>query len=172
MSIKLGTRGSPLSLAQTSWVLDELKNTNPSLTFEIEKITTKGDTDTRPLFAMEQKGIFEKEIDRAVSEKQVDFAVHSMKDVPSDLDSSLTIACVPKRESVNDVLITNDGFSLDSIPSGSTVGSSSLRRAVQISRKRPDLNVKPIRGNIETRINKVAEKKIDALFLQKLEFLD
>ena len=167
MSIKLGTRGSPLSLAQTSWVLDELKNTNPSLTFEIEKITTKGDTDTRPLFAMEQKGIFEKEIDRAVSEKQVDFAVHSMKDVPSDLDSSLTIACVPKRESVNDVLITNDGFSLDSIPSGSTVGSSSLRRAVQISRKRPDLNVKPIRGNIETRINKVTEKKIDAIVLAK-----
>ena len=166
MSIKLGTRGSPLSLAQTSWVLDELKNTNPSLTFEIEKITTKGDTDTRPLFAMEQKGIFEKEIDRAVSEKQVDFAVHSMKDVPSDLDSSLTIACVPKRESVNDVLITNDGFSLDSIPSGSTVGSSSLRRAVQISRKRPDLNVKPIRGNIETRINKVAEKKIDGIYLE------
>jgi len=116
---------------------------------------------------MEQKGIFEKEIDRAVSEKQVDFAVHSMKDVPSDLDSSLTIACVPKRESVNDVLITNDGFSLDSIPSGSTVGSSSLRRAVQISRKRPDLNVKPIRGNIETRINKVTEKKIDGIVLAK-----
>ena len=67
MSIKLGTRGSPLSLAQTSWVLDELKNTNPSLTFEIEKITNKGDTDTPPLFAMEQKGIFEIEIDRAVS---------------------------------------------------------------------------------------------------------
>ena len=116
---------------------------------------------------MEQKGIFEKEIDRAVSEKRVDFAVHSMKDVPSDLDSSLTIACVPKRESANDVLITNEGFSLDSIPSGSTVGSSSLRRAVQISRKRPDLNVKPIRGNIETRINKVIEKKIDGIVLAK-----
>ena len=97
MSYKLGTRGSPLSLAQTNWVLDELKKTNSSLEFDIEKITTKGDTDTRPLFEMEQKGIFEKEIDRAVSEKRVDFAVHSMKDVPSTLDSSLTIACVPKR---------------------------------------------------------------------------
>jgi hydroxymethylbilane synthase len=116
---------------------------------------------------MEQKGIFEKEIDRAVSEKRVDFAVHSMKDIPSTLDSSLIIACVPKRESVNDVLITNDGFTLDSIPSGSTIGSSSLRRAVQISRKRPDLNVKPIRGNIETRINKVTEKKIDGIVLAK-----
>ena len=167
MSYKLGTRGSPLSLAQTNWVLDELQKTDSSLIVDIEKITTKGDTDTRPLFEMEQKGIFEKEIDRAVSEKRVDFAVHSMKDVPSTIDSSLTIACVPKRESVNDVLITNDGFSLDSIPSGSTVGSSSLRRAVQISRKRPDLNVKPIRGNIETRIKKVTEKKIDGVVLAK-----
>jgi hydroxymethylbilane synthase len=167
LSYKLGTRGSPLSLAQTNWVLDELKKTNASLTFDIEKITTKGDTDTRPLFEMEQKGIFEKEIDRAVSEKRVDFAVHSMKDVPSTLDSSLTIACVPKRESANDVLITNAGFSLDSIPSGSTIGSSSLRRAVQISRKRPDLNVKPIRGNIETRIKKVTEKEIDGVVLAK-----
>ena len=167
MSYKLGTRGSPLSLAQTNWVLNELKKIDSSLTFDIEKITTKGDTDTRPLFEMEQKGIFEKEIDRAVSEKRVDFAVHSMKDVPSTIDSSLTIACVPKRESVNDVLITNDGFSLDSIPSGSTVGSSSLRRAVQISQKRPDLNVKPIRGNIETRIKKVTEKKIGGVVLAK-----
>ena len=167
MNYKLGTRGSSLSIAQTNWVLDELKKTNSSLTFDIEKITTKGDTDTRPLFAMEQKGIFEKEIDRAVAEKRVDFAVHSMKDVPSTLDSSLTIACVPKRESVNDVLITNDGYTLDSIPSGTVIGSSSLRRAVQISRKRPDVIVKPIRGNIETRINKVTENKIDGIVLAK-----
>ena len=167
MNYKLGTRGSSLSIAQTNWVLDELKKTDSSLTFDIEKITTKGDTDTRPLFAMEQKGIFEKEIDRAVAEKQVDFAVHSMKDVPSTLDPSLTIACVPQRESVNDVLITNDGYSLDSLPSGYVIGSSSLRRAVQISRKRPDITVKPLRGNIETRINKVIEKKIDGIVLAK-----
>ncbi len=167
MNYKVGTRGSNLSIAQTNWVLDELKKIDSTLNFEIEKIKTKGDTDTRPLFAMEQKGIFEKEIDRAVAEKQVDFAIHSMKDVPSTLDSSLTIACVPKRESINDVLITNDGYSLDSIPSGTVIGSSSLRRAVQISRKRPDVTVKPIRGNIETRINKVTEQKIDGVVLAK-----
>ena len=167
MNYKLGTRGSKLSLAQTNWVLEELKKTNSSLNFEIEKITTKGDTDTRPLFTMEQKGIFEKEIDRAVAEKRVDFAVHSMKDVPSTLDPSLTIACVPKRESVNDVLITKDGYSLDSVQSGFVIGSSSLRRAVQISRKRPDLIVKPLRGNIETRINKVVENQIDGIVLAK-----
>ena len=97
MSYKLGTRGSPLSLAQTNWVLDELKKTNQPLTFDIEKSTTKGDTDTRPLFEMEQKGIFEKEIDRAVSEKRVDFAVHSMKDVPSTLDLSLIHISEPTR---------------------------------------------------------------------------
>ena len=167
MNYKVGTRGSNLSIAQTNWVLDELKKIDSTLNFEIEKIKTKGDIDTRPLFAMEQKGIFEKEIDRAVAEKQVDFAIHSMKDVPSTLDSSLTIACVPKRESINDVLITNDGYSLDSIPSGTVIGSSSLRRAVQISRKRPDVIVKPIRGNIETRINKVTEQKIDGVVLAK-----
>ena len=97
MNYIIGTRGSKLSLAQTNWVIDELKKTDTSLTFEIKTISTKGDTDTRPLFAMEQKGIFEKEIDRAVAEKEVDFAVHSLKDVPSQLDSSLVIACVPKR---------------------------------------------------------------------------
>ena len=167
MNYKLGTRGSKLSLSQTNWVLEELKKTDSSLSFEIEKITTKGDTDTRPLFTMEQKGIFEKEIDRAVSEKRVDFAVHSMKDVPSTLDPSLTIACVPRRESINDVLITNDGYSLDSLPSDYVLGSSSLRRAVQISRKRPDITVKPLRGNIETRINKVIDKKIDGIVLAK-----
>ena len=167
MNYKLGTRGSKLSLAQTNWVLEELKKTDSSLNFEIEKITTKGDTDTRPLFTMEQKGIFEKEIDRAVAEKHVDFAVHSMKDVPSTLDPSLTIACVPKRESVNDVLITNNGYSLDSVPSDFVIGSSSLRRAVQISRKRPDLTVKPLRGNIETRINKVTQNQIDGIVLAK-----
>jgi len=161
----IGTRGSKLSLAQTNWVIDELKKTDTSLTFEIKTISTKGDTDTRPLFAMEQKGIFEKEIDRAVAEKEVDFAVHSLKDVPSQLDSSLVIACVPKREFINDVLITKDGFSIESIPTGSIIGSSSLRRAVQVTRKRPDLIVKPVRGNIETRIKKVLDGNFDGVVL-------
>jgi len=161
----VGTRGSKLSLAQTNWVINELKKTDSPSTFEIKTISTKGDTDTRPLFAMEQKGIFEKEIDRAVAEKKVDFAVHSLKDVPSQLDSSLTIACVPKREFINDVLITKNGFSIESIPTGSIIGSSSLRRAVQVTRKRPDLIVKPVRGNIETRIKKVLDGNFDGVVL-------
>ena len=165
MNFVVGARGSKLSQAQTNWVISELQKIDSSLSFEFKTITTKGDTDTRPLFAMEQKGIFEKEIDRAVFEKEVDFAVHSLKDVPSQLDENLIIACIPKREAINDVLITRDGFDIDSIPSNSVIGSSSLRRAVQITRKRPDLNVKPVRGNIETRINKVIDGKFDGVVL-------
>ena len=165
MNFVVGARGSKLSQAQTNWVISELQKIDSSLSFEFKTITTKGDTDTRPLFAMEQKGIFEKEIDRAVFEKEVDFAVHSLKDVPSQLDENLIIACIPKREVINDVLITRDGFDIDSIPSNSVIGSSSLRRAVQITRKRPDLNVKPVRGNIETRINKVVDGKFDGVVL-------
>ena len=165
MTFLVGTRGSKLSLAQTNWVISELQKQNPGSEFEIKTITTKGDTDTRALFTIDQKGIFEKEIDKAVAEKQIDFAVHSLKDVPSDISKSLTIACVPKRESANDVLITKDGFNLKTIPLNAVVGTSSLRRAVQVSRIRPDVVVKPVRGNIETRINKVIDGKFDAIIL-------
>ncbi len=165
MTFLVGTRGSNLSLAQTNWVISELQKQNPSSEFEIKTITTKGDTDTRALFTIDQKGIFEKEIDKAVAEKQIDFAVHSLKDVPSDISKSLTIACVPKRESANDVLITKDGSNLKTIQLSAVVGTSSLRRAVQVSRIRPDVVVKPVRGNIETRINKVIDGKFDAIIL-------
>jgi hydroxymethylbilane synthase len=152
-------------LAQTNWVISELQKKNDGSEFEIKTITTKGDTDSRALFTIDQKGIFEKEIDKAVAEKEIDFAVHSLKDVPSDISESLTIACIPKRESANDVIITKDGYNLKTIPSNAVVGTSSLRRAVQVSRIRPDVVVKPVRGNIETRINKVMDGKFDAIIL-------
>jgi len=165
LTFLIGTRGSNLSLAQTNWVISELQKENKDSEFEIKTITTKGDTDSRALFTIDQKGIFEKEIDKAVAEKEVDFAVHSLKDVPSDISESLTIACVPRRESANDVLITKEGYNLKTIPSGAVIGTSSLRRAVQVSRIRPDVVVKPVRGNIETRINKVTDGKFDAIIL-------
>ena len=165
MTFLVGTRGSKLSLAQTNWVISELQKENVGSEFEIKTITTKGDTDTRALFTIDQKGIFEKEIDKAVAEKQIDFAVHSLKDVPSDIPKSLTIACIPKREPPNDVFITKDGSNLQTIQSGAVIGTSSLRRAVQVSRIRSDVVVKPVRGNIETRINKVIEGKFDAIIL-------
>jgi len=90
LTFLVGTRGSKLSLAQTNWVISELQKENAGSEFEIKTITTKGDTDSRALFTIDQKGIFEKEIDKAVAEKQIDFAVHSLKDVPSDISKSLT----------------------------------------------------------------------------------
>ena len=165
MKYLVGARGSKLSMAQTNWVISELKKVNPDCEYEIKPITTKGDTDTRPLFTIEQKGIFEKEIDKAVAEKEVDFAVHSLKDVPSQLADNLVIASIPKREKVNDVFISSDGSTLDKIKPGSVVGTSSLRRAVQVSRQRSDVTVKPIRGNIETRINKASGENYDAIVL-------
>ncbi len=165
MKYVVGARGSQLSVAQTNWVISELKKVNLDCEYKINPITTKGDTDTRPLFTIDQKGIFEKEIDRAVVQKEVDFAVHSLKDVPSELDDNLILASIPKRETVNDVFISSDDSTLDSIKEGSVIGTSSLRRAVQVSRKRPDVIVKSIRGNIETRINKVCGENYDAIVL-------
>ena len=165
MTFLVGTRGSKLSLVQTNWVISELKKKNENSEFEIKTITTKGDTDSRALFTIDQKGIFEKEIDKAVAEKEIDFAVHSLKDVPSDIAESLVIACIPKRESSNDVIITKDGSNLKTIQSGAIIGTSSLRRAVQVSRIRQDVVVKPVRGNIETRVNKVTDGKFDAVIL-------
>jgi len=161
----VGARGSQLSVAQTNWVISELKKVNPDSEYEIKTITTKGDTDSRPLFTIDQKGIFEKEIDRAVAQKEVDFAVHSLKDVPSEIDGSLTLACIPKREVVNDVFISSDGSTLETIKPGAVIGTSSLRRAVQVIRKRSDVIVKPIRGNIETRIKKASGEDYDAVIL-------
>ncbi len=165
MKYLVGTRGSNLSLAQTNWVISELKKKNPNTEFEIKIIKTKGDTDTRPLFTINQKGIFEKEIDRAVSNKEIDFAVHSLKDIPSELPEGLMLGCIPLREAVNDVFISNDGSTLETIKPGAVIGTSSLRRAVQISRKRQDLTVKPVRGNIESRVRKVSEGIYDAIVL-------
>ncbi|MBL7001745.1 MAG: hydroxymethylbilane synthase [Nitrosopumilus sp.] len=165
MKYIVGARGSQLSVAQTNWVIIELKKVNPDSKYDIKTITTKGDTDSRPLFTIDQKGIFEKEIDRAVAQKEIDFAVHSLKDVPSEIDDSLIIACIPKREAVNDVFISSDDSTLETIKKGAVIGTSSLRRAVQVSRKRPDVIVKPIRGNIETRISKVSGENYDAVVL-------
>jgi hydroxymethylbilane synthase len=165
MKYLIGTRGSHLSLTQTNWVVSEIKNRSPESEFAIITIKTQGDTDARPLFTINQKGIFEKEIDRAVAEKKVDFAVHSLKDIPAELPEDLILASVPKREEANDVFIASDGSTLDKIKKGAVIGTSSLRRAVQITRFRPDVLVKPIRGNIETRIKKIHESGFDGIVL-------
>jgi len=165
LKLKIGTRGSKLSLVQTQLVIDALKNAKPELKFEVVTIKTKGDIDARPLYTIDRKGIFEKEIDAAVRDGRVDFAVHSLKDIPSELPENLTIASIPKRESPNDVFVNYKKTKLNDIASKSIVGTSSLRRAVQVTRLRPDLIVKPVRGNVETRVNKMLKREFDALVL-------
>lgn len=165
MKLKVGARGSRLSLVQTQIVLDLLRKTHSGTEFEVVTIKTKGDVDARPLYTIDNKGIFEKEIDVAVRDGRVDFAVHSLKDVPSELPDGLVIASIPKRESPNDVFVNDNRIWLKDVASKSVVGTSSLRRAVQINRLRSDLIVKPIRGNVETRVNKMLKKEFDALVL-------
>lgn len=163
--LRVGTRGSRLALVQTEIALCALQKIYPSAQFDVTTISTKGDTDKRPLFTMDEKGIFEKEVNEAVKAGQVDFAVHSLKDIPSDLSAELTVASIPKRASPNDVLVDDRQQKLKELASGSTIGTSSLRRAIQILKIKPDLKVKPIRGNVETRVKKVINGEYDAIVL-------
>jgi len=163
--IKVGTRGSRLAIAQTEIALAALRRANAGVRFEVVTISTKGDVDKRPLFTMDEKGIFEKEVNEAVKKGEVDFAVHSLKDIPSDLSEELAVACIPKRASPNDVLVNDKGQKLKELAPGAKIGTSSLRRAVQLAKFRPDLNVRPIRGNVETRVKKVISGEYDAVVL-------
>lgn len=117
------------------------------------------------LFSVNEKGIFEKEVDKAVLDERADFAVHSIKDIPTELDGDLVIASILKRESPNDVLIGKSKMKLEQLPKNSHVGTSSLRRAVQIKRKNPNVTVIPIRGNVESRVKKCLDGPFDALVL-------
>lgn len=161
----IGTRHSRLALEQTETVVNSLKRIRRQTHINILKINSSGDLDVRPLYTFDSRGIFEKEIDQAVINGSADFAVHSAKDVPTELFSDLVLASVPKRSAVNDVLIHRNGLKLKELPAGAVVGTSSLRRAVQLFRMKPDLSVKPIRGNIETRIKKVEVGAYDAIVL-------
>lgn len=164
-TIRVGTRGSRLAIAQTEIALVALRRAHSQVRFEVIPISTKGDVDKRPLFTLDEKGIFEREVNEAVKQGDVDFAVHSLKDIPSDLSDDLSVACIPKRASPNDVLVTDDGQKLKDLVPGSVVGTSSLRRVVQLTKARPDLNVRPIRGNVETRVKKVISGEYDAAVL-------
>jgi hydroxymethylbilane synthase len=167
MLLRVGTRGSKLSLAQTNIVLDQLKRKDPNLVVDRKVIKTKGDEDQRtPIFSINQKGIFEKEIDQAVLQGKIDVAVHSLKDVPVfDRETKLVIASVPQRGSPADVLISKNDEHLTDLRTGSRVGTSSLLRVAQLKRARPDLQAVPIRGNVDTRVLKVEEGEFDAVIL-------
>ncbi|MCM3224265.1 hydroxymethylbilane synthase [Terribacillus saccharophilus] len=164
--IIVGSRKSNLALTQTKWVIEQLKQAGAPYEFEIKKIETKGDKILDvTLSKVGGKGLFVKEIEQAMYDEEIDMAVHSMKDMPSELPVGLTIASVPVREDYRDALISKNNVSLRELPEGAVVGTSSLRRASQILAIRPDIEIKPIRGNIDTRLKKLKNEDFDAIVL-------
>ena len=179
MKLTVGTRGSVLALAQTNRVLKQIGQANPNVEFKLKIIKTIGDKEHgKPLFSIDCKGIFEKEIDQEVVSGEIDFAVHSLKDVPIvEQQKDTVLAAIPKRDSPNDVFISKEKVKLKALSAGAIVGTGSLRRLAEIKYLRPDLDVQPIRGNVDTRLNKVrkgefagiviAEAGLERMNLQK-----
>jgi hydroxymethylbilane synthase len=163
-TLRIGTRGSKLALAQANLVKDLLsKNGVPT---EIKIIKTSGDSIIdRPLHEVQGFGVFVREIDDSMLAGEIDIAVHSMKDVPTERPSELTIAAVMKRDSPYDFLLTRENTKLKDLPKDAIIGTTSLRRRSQLSRFRDDLVIKELRGNIDTRLRKLKEGQYDAIFL-------
>jgi hydroxymethylbilane synthase len=163
-TLKIGSRGSVLALAQAEWVRRKLQE--KGLNVEIIVIKTSGDRFVdRTIQSLGGKGIFTKEIEDALLRREIDLAVHSMKDLPTELPKGLAIAAVPVREDPRDVLVSRKNIPLDALPKGAQLATGSLRRKSQILNYRPDLVVVPIRGNVDTRLKKLFEQGPDAIVL-------
>ena len=168
MRLVYATRKSALALAQCRAFIARVKAAHPDLELVEEQVVTSGDKiQDRPLSEIGGKGLFVKEIEEALLEKRADIAVHSIKDVPAKLPDGLAIVCVPKREDPRDVLVSPKFGSLAKLPQGARVGTSSLRRAVSLKAARPDLEIVPMRGNVDTRLRKVDEGQCDAIVLAR-----
>lgn len=168
--VVIGTRGSKLALWQAEWVKAELQRMNPGLEIELNKIKTTGDKIIDvPLAKVGGKGLFVKEIEEALLRNEADLAVHSMKDVPTEFPVGLHLAVICKREDPRDAFIVRStapaAKTFRELPRGATVGTSSLRRACQLLSIRPDLQIKQLRGNLETRFRKLDEGQFDAIIL-------
>ncbi|HWE37109.1 MAG TPA: hydroxymethylbilane synthase [Isosphaeraceae bacterium] len=164
--LRIGTRGSPLARWQADWVADRLRRHHPGLEVVLVEIKTQGDRDRNsPLAAIGGTGLFTKEIQRALVEERIDVAVHSLKDLPTASPDGLALAAVPPREEVADALIAPTYRTLDALPAGATVGTGSPRRRAMLLHARPDLEVVPLRGNVETRLNRALGSDLDAVVL-------
>ncbi|MFL6213780.1 MAG: hydroxymethylbilane synthase [Blastocatellia bacterium] len=167
--ITIGTRGSKLALWQTNWVKGELERLHPGLHVNIEIISTKGDRVldvSLPKLGEQGKGLFTKELEEAIHERRVDLAVHSLKDLPTELPAGLHIGAISAREDVRDALVARTGITgFSDLPHSALVGTSSLRRQSQIRAVRPDLRLEPIRGNVDTRLRKLDDGEFDAIIL-------
>lgn len=165
-TLKIATRQSPLALWQAEHIKSRLQALHPGLAVELVKFVTQGDKilDT-PLAKIGGKGLFVKELENALLDGRADLAVHSMKDVPMDLPANLTLAVICERENPFDAFVSNQYSSLDDLPQGARLGTSSLRRKSQIQAYRPDLNIIDLRGNVGTRLSKLDAGEYDAIIL-------
>ena len=162
--LRIGTRGSLLAVAQAERLAGELKRRYADLAPVLVKMKTSGDKFAHvPLSQVGGKGLFIKEIEEALQEGQVDVAVHSMKDVPTEIAPGLVIAAIFEREDASDVLVSRRKVALDALPTGARIGTSSLRRQAQLLHYRPDLTVIPLRGNLDTRLRKLGTEDLDAV---------
>jgi len=162
----VGSRRSKLALTQSQQFIDKLKLIDPSLDIEIKEIVTKGDKIVdKQLSKVGGKGLFVKEIQNELFNKEIDMAIHSLKDVPSMIPDGLTLGCIPDREIPFDAYIAKNHIPLQELSEGSIVGTSSLRRGAQILSKYPHLKIKWIRGNIDTRLKKLQTEDYDAIIL-------
>lgn len=164
--LRIGTRASLLAVTQSTWIKNQIEQAHPGSRVELVKITTKGDRILDvPLAKVGGKGLFVKEIEDALLAGEVDLAVHSMKDVPTKLPDGLHIGIIPVRETPQDAFLSVKYGSIDALPQGATIGTSSLRRRSQLAALRPDLNIIDLRGNIDTRLRKLDEGMFDAIIL-------
>jgi hydroxymethylbilane synthase len=164
-TLRLGTRGSALALWQANWTRNQLEQRWPELTVELMPIKTTGDKILDvPLAKIGGKGLFTKEIDEALLDGRIDLAVHSMKDVPFQLPDGITFGAIPEREDPRDAFISN-GPALEALRPGATVGTSSLRRQVQLRHRFPALNLAVLRGNVDTRLRRLAAHDFDGIIL-------
>ncbi|MGE3730004.1 MAG: hydroxymethylbilane synthase [Lysobacterales bacterium] len=165
-SLRIATRQSPLALWQTEHVAARLRTLHPGLAIELLPLSTRGDQVLdRSLAAIGGKGLFLKELEEAMQDGRADLAVHSMKDVPMTVDAPFAIAAVLKRADPFDALVSNRFASIDALPPGARVGTSSLRRQAQLRARRPDLQLADLRGNVNTRLRKLDEGEFDAIVL-------
>tara|TARA_Y100000588_G_C14197166_1_gene900759 strand:+ start:553 stop:1482 length:930 start_codon:yes stop_codon:yes gene_type:complete len=164
-NLVIGTRGSLLAMTQARLVEKDLKKIVPSVKIELKVIKTKGDMLSSSSNEETDKSLFVKELEESLLKEEVDLAVHSLKDMPSELPDGLDLIAIPEREDPHDVLISRDGESIRNLSPGSKVGTSSLRRSSQLKKYRDDLQVFPIRGNVDTRLEILAKGDVDALIL-------